>query len=190
MIKKTIFCFTFLLCAGFIFAQQLPTPKNNQMYTEYTSEKKVKYVKKPIISTGKIIMFDKNSFVFTQDSPAAFTVTKKNNTITYKRPNMSAMQFDANDKSFTENSDFQIMSFFDGNASIDTFYNIQQNVADGINHYVVTPKNPSKISEIRITAQDDKLSTLIIVFSDNSTLKYTFKNTITGVKPTYEDSDK
>ena len=43
---------------------------------------------------------------------------------------------------------------------------------------------------MQVSGHDDKILTLLIVFSDNSTLKYTFSNTITGVKPNYEDIDK
>jgi hypothetical protein len=155
------------------------------MYTEYVCEKKLAFVKKPIVSTGKIIMFSQEKFVYTQDSPVVFTVAKDKDIITYTRPNSRPMTFDASDKTFADNSDFQIVSFFDG-ADLSDDYDITITSFENVDNYRIVPKKAGKIKEIRATAQGDKMSTLIIYFADNSTMKYTFKNTVTGIKPTYE----
>ncbi len=185
MFKRYLLIFVFIILANAAFSVTLPTPANNQMYTEYVCEKKLAYVKKPIVSTGRILMFGKEKFVYTQDSPVTFTVSKDKDIITYSRPNARAMTFDASDKSFTAASDFQVVAFL-GGEDLGEHYEITKTSFENVDHYRIVPKKIDKIKEIRATAQGDKLSTLIILFADNSTMKYTFKNTVTGVEPTYE----
>ena len=129
-------------------------------------------------------MYSRDRFVYTQDTPVRFTVSRDKDIITYRRPNAVPLVFDASDNSFGDN-DFQVLSFF-GGEDLTRDYDITKTDFENVDNFRIVPKKAGKIREIKATAQGDKLSTLIIFFSDNSTLKYTFKNTVTGTDPVYE----
>ncbi|MBR3732425.1 MAG: hypothetical protein IKN25_07215, partial [Spirochaetales bacterium] len=67
------------------------------MSTEYVSEKKMRYVKKPITAAGKILMYSQDELVYTQDEPAAFVVTKTAKAVTYQREKMAPIRVDLSD---------------------------------------------------------------------------------------------
>ena len=182
MIKKILVLFM-LFFAFHSFAADFPRPANDQMFTEYISEKKMKYVKKPITAAGKIIMYSKDELVYTQDEPAAFVVTKTAKAVTYQREKMAPIRIDLSDNSAAAGQNFDIIALFGDDKQVRRYYDIAVTDENGVNHYTITPKNESKIKQMNALAVGDKLSSLIIFYVDGSTLKYTFRNTITGTKP-------
>ena len=183
MMKKIlIFCIIVLssLCA---FAADFPQPKDNMMSTEYVSEKKMKYVKKTITATGKILMFNKDELVYTQEEPAAFVVTKTAKAVTYQRDKMAPIRIDISDSSAAAGQNFDMIALFGDDEQVNQNYDITVTDENGVSHYTITPKHISKVKEMRALAVGDKVSTLIIFYTDGSTLKYTFKNTVTGQRP-------
>ena len=165
------------------FAADFPRPANNMMFTEYISEKKMRYVKKPIISSGKIIMYNQDELVYTQDEPSAFVVTKTAKSVTYQRDKMSPVRIDFRDAQSSGGQDFGVIALFGDDDEVNRYYDIDVTDESGVSHYVITPKQASKIKQMNALAVGDKLSSLIIFYNDGSTLKYTFRNTVTGTKP-------
>ena len=167
----------------FSFAADFPRPANDQMFTEYVSEKKMKYVKKTITAVGKIIMYNKDELVYTQDEPAAFVVTKTAKSVTYQREKMAPIKIDINDSSAAAGQSFDMIALFGDEEQVKQNYDIIVTNENGVSHYTIVPKHFTKVKEMRALAVGDKVSTLIIFYSDGSTLKYTFKNTVTGQRP-------
>ena len=181
MQKKCFFIVLFLVPFS-MFAADFPRPTNNLMSTEYVSEKKMRYVKKPITAAGKILMYSQDELVYTQDEPAAFVVTKTAKAVTYQREKMAPIRIDLSDPS-AAGQNFDIIALFGDDEQVSRYYDIDVSDEGGVSHYTITPKNESKIRQMNALAVGDKLSSLIIFYNDGSTLKYTFRNTVTGAKP-------
>ena len=143
-----------------MFAADFPRPTNNLMSTEYVSEKKMRYVKKPITAAGKILMYSKDELVYTQDEPASFVVTKTAKAVTYQRQNMAPIRIDLSDPS-AAGQHLDIIALFGNDEQVKQYYDIAVTDEDGVSHYTITPKNESKIKQMNALAVGDKLSSLI-----------------------------
>ena len=110
-------------------------------------------------------------------------VTKTAKAVTYQREKMAPIRIDLSDNSAAAGQNFDIIALFGDDEQVRRYYDIAVTDENGVNHYTITPKNESKIKQMNALAVGDKLSSLIIFYADGSTLKYTFRNTITGTKP-------
>ena len=173
MFKKIILILLFFQLIILLFPQTIPQPKNNQLYTEFVSYRTALYLKKPIVSRGYIAMDGVEKFIFKQSCPVLVEIRKSNNLITYKRGDSEPIQVD-----FVSDNIFFI---FGESEKIKEKYNVIQN--DNKNKYYLTPKEKESIKQIIITAIDDIISKIEILFNDKTELVYEFKNTITGIKP-------
>ncbi|MBR3732034.1 MAG: outer-membrane lipoprotein carrier protein LolA, partial [Spirochaetales bacterium] len=111
-----------------------------------------------------------------------FVVTKTAKAVTYQREKMAPIRVDLSDTS-AAGQHFDIIALFGDDEQVKQYYDIAVTDEGGVSHYTITPKNESKIRQMNALAVGDKLSSLIIFYNDGSTLKYTFRNTVTGTKP-------
>ena len=158
-----------------IFSQQLPQPKNDQLYTEFISSRYASYLKKPLIGSGYIAKDGKDKFIFKQIKPVNLEIKKMNNKVTYKRGTSDPVEI--------SNVDNELFFLFDDPEKTGQFYNIDKKVVNKKDNYYLAPKDKQNISRIIIIGIEDIIERIEIYFSDNSKIIYDFKNTVTGKKP-------
>ncbi|MCG8573132.1 MAG: outer-membrane lipoprotein carrier protein LolA [Spirochaetes bacterium] len=177
MKKLVIFIFTVVSFIP-ILATELPHPKNNQLYTEYSCSRYTTYLKNPQLSTGIIVLDGEDQFLFQQNQPVQFKVLKNADTIFYQHGNRPAIAIDGEGSTNNE-----LMVLFDPSADIQSKYNVTKVKKNNLDHYHIIPKTKSNIKRMVMLANEDIVITLEIYFTDKSKLIYQFTNTITGEKP-------
>lgn len=166
----------FLLSNFIIFSQeQLPQPKNDQLYTEFVSYRYASYLKKPLAGSGYIAMDGKNKFIFKQIKPVIIEIKKNENKTTFKRGATEPIEIDE-----MEN---ELFFLFGEQKNINQIYDISKKVINNKDNYYIVPKEKQNISNITLIGLDDKIEKIEIFFNDNSKIIYEFKNTVTGIKP-------
>lgn len=175
--KKNLLFLLFILIGSFIFPETLPQPKNMQLYTDFKAEKKAVFLKKPLISSGYIVINGKNNFIFKQIIPFSLEVRKKDNKLTYKKDKMDPVELPESA------SGDNIAFLFEGDESILANYNITKKFENSLDYFTIIPKQIGKIKEILVSAKEDKLITIKLNFTDKSSIFYTFQNTVTGIAP-------
>jgi len=177
MKKITIISTLMFLSLAVFFAETLNLPKNSQLYTEFKSVKTAKFLKKPLASSGYIVMNGKNNFLYKQTEPFSLEVRKKGLKIILKKDKMDPIEIPS-----TANGD-NIAFLFEGDEAVMSNYNISKKAVSEKDFYTITPKQTGKIKEISIVGKDDKYESIKLLFTDNSTITYDFKNTTTGTPP-------
>ena len=175
MIFNKFIFIVFLFLNFYIFLQELPQPKNNQLYTEFISYRYASYLKKPLIGSGYIAKNGENKFVFKQVKPFIIEIKKMNNKLTFKRGVSESVEI--NDM---EN---ELFFLFEESEKINQIYNINKKKTKNKDYYYLIPKKDQNISQIIIIGIEDKFEKIEIYFNDNSKIIYEFKNTVTGLQP-------
>ena len=175
--KKKAIIFFFIIFIQVIYAVNLPGPKNDQLYTEFKSTRTSPYLKRPMSSSGYIVMNGKENFLFKQQKPVEINVRKDGEHMTLKIGNNPAVEI--NPDSGGDNIAF----LFNNDGNLDKYYDITQSVSQGYDEYLVIPKKKSKIEKIIVQGKENIVISIILNFYDRSVITYTFKNTRTGTPP-------
>jgi hypothetical protein len=178
---KRILIVSFIAFNVLIFSQELPHPKDQQLYTEFTSQRMAAYLKKPIISEGYIVMNGSERFTFKQSKPTLIEIKKTGGKIIYKRENMDPIVMDASGQ-MTADTD-NIMFLFSNDQNIKDKFEINIKKINEKDEFTIIPNKKEKVDKITVMAIDDKIESIRIQFLNKSTLVYQFKNTVTGVVP-------
>jgi len=175
--KKIILLIILFISVNIIYSQNIPQPKNNQLYTEFTSTRTAKYLKKPLTANGFIVMDGLNNFLFKQTDPVLIEIKKIKGKITYKKGDNDPIEIDSKAQEF--------LIIFDNPENINKNFDIKKEIINKKDFYTVTPKNGSNenIIKILITAVEDKIEIIEIYFTNGSKHTYKFRNTVTGKKP-------
>lgn len=180
--NKIIFCIIvkLLFLKIFIFSQQLPVPKNYQLFTKYNSIQHSKFFKKEIKSSGYLIMDGKDTFLFKQELPVRVVIKKIGDRIIYKKGDNSSIDIDIPDDKKS------IFMIFQNSNNIYKYYNVVSSKIDNKNKFkfTITPiKNViNGIDKITMIAVEDKIQQMTL-FYKTGYLEYFFNSTITGTKP-------
>jgi hypothetical protein len=160
-----------------LFSETLPQPKNAQLYTEFNSKRTAPFLKKPITSSGYIVMDGKSNFLYKQTNPFNIEVRKKGSKLTFKKDKSEAITLPP-----TASGD-NIAFLFEGDETFLENYDITKKAASNKDLYSIIPKKSEKVKEIQITGNDDKFESIKLIFNDKSEIFYEFKNTVTGTPP-------
>ncbi len=166
----------------FIWAQSLPKPDKDYLYTEFSSVRKLKYVKKPIVSGGYIAMNGKEDFIYRQVTPTLLEIKKIGDTAFYKKANIAPIQIDLSKSNFDESYSV-IFLFYGDDEAVSEYFDITKTFANNLDNYKITPKKQGTIKLISATGLGDKLYSIDMTYADGSTLSYRFTNSVTGTKP-------
>lgn len=178
--KRVILLPFFYLTFSFfmLISQDLPYPKNSQLYTEYICYKYTPYLKKPVISTGYIALNGGDKFIFRQLTPVEFYVKKINEKRVIKRANMDEITLTDSGA----NSEYDFSFLFDSSIDISKNFVVEKkllNEKDKI-EFLLAPLKKSIYTKITLIAYEDKIEKLELYLTNKTILKYEFKNTITG----------
>ena len=173
---KKIIIFFFTVFCLLLFPQDLPKPKNNQLYTEFTSYRYAPYLKKPLVSSGYIALDGQDKLVFRQNQPVSIVVKKAGEKITYQKGNNTPIEV-------TDASSNEILIIFGEQEGLQEKYDITKEIIDGKEKFTVIPKKNNRMKSMILFSAEDVLEKLEINFSDRSRLVYEFKNAVTGVSP-------
>ncbi|MBQ1998474.1 MAG: hypothetical protein II258_04150 [Spirochaetales bacterium] len=181
---KKLFLLSFLFLSFFVFGQDvsIPRPKNELLYTEYTSRKSSPYIKKIIESTGWIAK-DGENFAFFQETPSLLKVVNKGDEMSLKIGNNKPMKMK---KSAAGNGEFNEVNilFTADTAELNRVFAINCEAAGEKMRYFLQPKSKDgaigKIEYMRFVSIDDKLEKLEMKYKNGTVLEFKFFNTVTG----------
>ena len=166
----------------FIWVQSLPKPDKDYLYTEFSSVRKLKYVKKPIVSSGYIAMNGKEDFIYRQETPTLLEIKKIGDAAFYKKENIAPIQIDLSKSNFDESYSV-IFLFYGDDEKVSEYFNITKTFKNNIDYYDIYPKKQGTIKQVSATGLGDKLYSIDMTYADGSTLSYKFANSVTGTKP-------
>lgn len=166
----------------FMWAQSLPKPDKDYLYTEFSSVRKLKYIKKPIVSSGYIAMNGKEDFIYRQETPTLLEIKKIGDAAFYKKANIDPIQIDLSKSNFDESYSV-IFLFYGDDKTVGEYFDITKTFADNLDNYKILPKKQGTIKLISATGLGDKLHSIDMIYADGSTLSYKFSNSVTGTKP-------
>ncbi len=173
--KLTMLAVIFNICA-ISFPAVLPKPKNAMLYTEFDFVRTSKYLKKPVTGSGYIAMEGQDKFIFRQNSPVRIVVRKNGRKMTFQKEDAQPVEIDPK-------SGGDVMFLFDSDESINSRFDISAKRQDGRMLYSLVPKSDERIKSISVIAKGDRVEKIEINFANDSSLAYTFKNTVTGTAP-------
>jgi hypothetical protein len=172
---KKIYIVYFILTSFLLFSLELPKPKNDQLFAEYDSYRYSKFLKKPITGSGYLAMDGKDRFVFIQLKPLIVEIRKNGGRITYKKG--SNMPIDIS------NMAMDMFFLFETDENISINYNVIKTAGSEMDSYEIIPKAEQNLLKIKVTAKEDKVEKIEILFKDDSKIVYFFRNVFTGRKP-------
>lgn len=181
---KRIFLLIFLSVTFFAMSEDIaiPRPKDDLLYTEYTSRKSSPYIKKVIESSGWLAK-DGEKFAFYQDTPSVMKVVNKGDEMSLKIGNNKPMKMKVSAAGGGEYSDVNIL-FTADTAEINRIFTINCEAVGSKMRYFLQPKVKDgavgKLEFMRFVGTGDKLEKLEMKYKNGTMIEFKFFNTVTG----------
>lgn len=183
---KKFFLLTFLFTVFVGMAQEIdiPRPKNDLLYTEYTARKSSPYIKKVIESSGWVAK-DGKKFAFFQETPSVIKVVNNGDEMSLKIGNNKPMKMKvaSGGGAGAEFADVNIL-FTADTAEINRVFTISCEPVGNKMRYFLQPKTKDgalgKVEFMRFVSTDDKLEKLEMKYKNQTMIEFKFFNTVTG----------
>jgi hypothetical protein len=170
--------FLFLIMSALIvplFSDEIPRPKNEQLYTDFVSYRIDVDQKRSVMSSGYIVMDGVRKFLYKQVIPVMIDFRRNGDKMTFKKENMERIDIDEISNG--------IIIIFDYPDKIKEEFDIKKSFVNDKEQFNAVPKEIEDVDSIKIIASGDKIIKIVVQYTDGSFLVHEFMNMVTGVRP-------